>query len=322
MVFLAPRLARCAAVCTSAFVLLAGPPAKAQSSEHRQRPDQGLSKEHLNKPESSAMRLLTSPVSTELPRALRASRGLVQMFPNEEKRAVDAEAMEIAQGSEAQVPNDVAHPWSVGVTAGTLAGVGGSVGFDFSKSFGVRALTGGLGFNIPIDVEGEVNVGDIDYNLGGTALLVDWHPWKNPWRLSLGLALSQNKITAAASGKDSGGIAYNSQYDIEYPSSALPFLSIGRIWGRQNSRWSFYLESGYVFRGTPNVSLSGSNDDCAFSVSKNGQAQLAETCGGMPDDREEFVSALEDAHSEIKSGIEKYGFLLNFTSNLGILYRF
>ena len=39
-------------------------------------------KEPLNKPESSAMRLLTSPVSTELPRALRASRGLVQRFPN------------------------------------------------------------------------------------------------------------------------------------------------------------------------------------------------------------------------------------------------
>lgn len=288
MVFLAPRLAVCAAVCTSAFVLLAGPPAKAQSSEHRQRSDQGLS--------------------------------------NEEKRAVDAEAMEIAQGSEAQDPgtNDVAHPWSVGVTAGTLAGVGGSVGFDFSKSLGVRALTGGLGFNIPIDGEGvdgegEVNVGDIDYSLGGTALLVDWHPWKNPWRLSLGLALSQNKITAAASGEDGEGIAYNSQFDIEYPSSALPYLGIGRIWGRQNSRWSFYSDFGYVFRGTPNISLSGSNDDCDFSVSKNGQAQLAESCGGM---RDEFVSALEDAHSEIKSGIEDNGFLLNFTANVGILYRF
>ena len=244
----------------------------------------------------------------------------------EEKSAVGLEATQTAQGSERQDSNTdgVAHPWSVGATAGSLVGIGGSVGYDFSKSFGISALVGNFDIKLKTD---DVN---FNYSLGGAALQSDWHPFKSPLRLSIGLVSSESKMNANT--KIYGGIRYddgdgssieteleyNSKADLNFPSSISPYLGIGTTWGRQNSRWSLSMGGGYVFRGTPKLSISFSEDNCSFNISGKGQANIGGSCENSDSIRQD----LEETFQRVEKKIEDYSFIFNFVGNVSLSYRF
>ena len=89
---------------------------------------------------------------------------------------------------------------SLGIKGGTL-GIGPEVGFRFTKFFGAR-----VGFNyLPISYHS--TKADIDYNfdlnLQNVSGILDFHPFKNAFRISGGVFYNGNNLDAT--GKDSSG---------------------------------------------------------------------------------------------------------------------
>ena len=146
---------------------------------------------------------------------------------------------------------------------GTL-GAGLDLTYNVSPKFNARFnINGGSGD--ADGVEDGVNYkGSLDLmTVGG---LVDYHPTGGGFRLSAGLYNNRNKISSQAEGDNNnvliGGRAYDLtgtlDSDIAFKSTA-PYLGLG--WGNSvghKKRFSFSLDVGVLFQGSPEATLKGS----------------------------------------------------------------
>ena len=152
---------------------------------------------------------------------------------------------------------------SVGVKGGTL-GVGPEIGVTFSKYLGAR-----VGFNyLPFSFSGEK--GDVEYdfdlNLQSVSGILDFHPFKNAFRISGGIFYNGNNLDAK--GKPSSGMFKIG--DHKYPAALVgslkgdidfddfaPYCGIGvdTTFGKSKN-FGLMLEVGVLFQGSPDVTLS------------------------------------------------------------------
>lgn len=197
-------------------------------------------------------------------------------------------------------------PWAMSATAGTL-GVGGEGICRFTPH-----LNGRIGAHtFPYDTSG--TEGDIKYDfeleLLNFSALVDWFPSENcPWRLTGGLIVNENSIDASAHSTASYTIG-NTTYSASEVGSLTgdmgfnkvgPYvgLGFGNPFGDQ-SRWSFSLDLGVFYQGTPDVNL-------------NANGTLASDAS--------FLADLAREEEDLKNMVEDYKFYP--VVSFGIAYRF
>lgn len=205
----------------------------------------------------------------------------------------------------------------VGATVGTL-GAGLTVTMPVLPVLNVRFWGTGIGFDIDVDLDDDDGVPDNelefegDLTLGAVGGMLDYHPFKNGARLSLGLLYALNKfdgdaICDAVACEVGGQPAIITQGDrltgdVDY-TGAAPYLGIG--WGNavdEDGRLSFSFDLGVMFTGSPDVSVRCSQ--------VSGGAGPQALCDAQADQEE---NELEDEIGDI----DVYPVL-----SIGLAYRF
>lgn len=207
----------------------------------------------------------------------------------------------------------------VGLHGGTL-GVGVHAGYDFSNDLAIRGLVNY--FNLDFDKEKAGNEYDGELDLRSLGLVVDWHPFWGAFRMSGGAFLNENQLSASTEGMDLGIGLREYDADLNFRmefEKVAPYLGIGWTSGRGRSGLTFTADIGALFRSSPQVSLSGRTDDCEFTVSKDGNADV--DCQGMLGVMAgELSSDLEQEHGELRDDLDKLK--IYPVISLGLSYRF
>jgi hypothetical protein len=152
---------------------------------------------------------------------------------------------------------------SVGVRAGTL-GLGVELSYAVSQRVALR-----LGADTYSPKVVKVTQQDIDYDakakLRSGSLLIDWFPFANNFRFSLGAVLNRNKLTATGKPDSNGQFTINGQpinatdvssldAEVSFRKTA-PYFGIG--YGRPiNGGLSFISDLGVMFQGVPKSTLT------------------------------------------------------------------
>ena len=206
----------------------------------------------------------------------------------------------------------------VGVHGSTL-GLGVSAGLDVSETFAARALINALELDYEETESGNEFAGDL--NLQSFGLVGDWHPRAGGLRLTGGVFVNNNEVSAAATGNDVdiGGNSYSGRLDVLLDFERLaPYLAVG--W---TSGWigapglSFSVDAGLLYQRFPRLSGSGRAGDCLFSVSSNGNA----TARGCSDGFAATLEAdLESEHMDLVNELESFKWYP--VLSIGVSYRF
>lgn len=159
---------------------------------------------------------------------------------------------------------------TAGVTlkAGTL-GYGVDVTFGLASEFNTR-----FGFNMfdyepnvedEQDEDGPEDI-DLEISLQTIAALLDWHPWAESFRFTLGVVVNNNEVVLTADIGDTVEIN-----DREYAISDLegkitfdsvaPYLGLGYGNAVRGGRVHFAFDLGVMFQGEPEVSLTATASD-------------------------------------------------------------
>lgn len=196
------------------------------------------------------------------------------------------------------------------VKGGTL-GVGGGVGVGLTDTLRLRA-----GYTA-LKVSKDISKTDIDYSgdlkLGGGEAMLDWHPFHGTFRVTAGLTLNRNEITADAKPTNGTYELNGNTYlaseigtldgHVDFKSTA-PYLGIG--WGDvidKDGRFSFIADIGVLFQGSPDAKL---NVRCGAAVS-------AQQCADIRSDVLEEERELQDDADDYK---------LWPVISVGLAYRF
>ena len=198
-------------------------------------------------------------------------------------------------------------------------GLGVFAAWDVSNAFAVRGMVNYIGYDLDSQEAGiEYKV---DLQLQSVGLILDWHAFRNGFRLSSGVFLNQNEFSAAAEASDLeiGENLYDGVLDALVGfDSVAPYLGLGWSSRRGRSGLSFGIEAGVLFQGTPKLSASGMVTEggitCDFSVSENGNATV---CSAALTDLE---ADLEAEHRELNDELESYQ--LYPVVSLSVSYRF
>lgn len=205
--------------------------------------------------------------------------------------------------------NATAANYGIYGTAGTV-GFGGGLAVDLNKHFGMRLGYTTYTYDVDDLEESELSF-DGETELGGVQALVDWYPFGGGFHISAGMMDSAEAEATAVPVDGSftfDGVEYDAddigdaRGSVDFGSTA-PYLGLG--FGRALSatgHFSFSLDIGLIFTGTPKVALSAS---CA--------ADDDALCDGL----EEDVAAEE---AELQEDVEdfKYWPVLSF----GLSYKF
>ncbi len=183
----------------------------------------------------------------------------------------------------ASASSAVASPVAVTAQAGTL-GAGGSLYLALPYHSDVRF--GGNYFSI----SHALNSGGVHYDgtvrLQSFTLLADWHPFHGVFRLTGGVAYNDNRfsLTATPSGGTytingrpysaskvgllTGVVAFN---------RADPYFGIGLGDPFRGGHWTFGLDLGVLYQGTPKVSLTapGTAPNTPFAHTLAGNINIA-----------------------------------------------
>ena len=175
-------------------------------------------------------------------------------------------------------------PFTIGVDGGTT-GFGGSASWRFSDNFGVRGGVNYFSYDTdeftytdrPTAVSSaQEQKFKVSLRLLSEPLALDYYPSaKSSFRISLGVLLNQNRVTATAPNSGVSGSAFilnNNPYlqsgltnglDLEVKQQSLsPYLSVGGSFYLDKSRhWSLNGEIGVAYTGSPKVSLTAPNHD-------------------------------------------------------------
>jgi hypothetical protein len=152
---------------------------------------------------------------------------------------------------------------SLGLRAGTL-GLGAELSYAVSQNVALRLAADTYS---PKTVT--VTQQDIDYDakakLRSASLLFDWFPFANNFRISLGVMVNKNKVTATGKPDSSGqytigGLKFQADQigtpegDVTFKQT-VPYLGIG--YGRPiNGGLSFISDLGVMFQGSPTATLT------------------------------------------------------------------
>ncbi len=152
---------------------------------------------------------------------------------------------------------------SIGARVSTL-GVGAELENTVTESIGVRA---GVNY-LPIDdysvTEGGIRY-SFDIDLKSIPVVIDWHPFKNSFRVSGGAIYNGNEITATATPSASitiGGTTYTApnvgtiKAEIDYDKVA-PYASFG--WDTsfgKSGKFGLVVEIGAFYQSEPDISYS------------------------------------------------------------------
>ncbi|MDP5086371.1 MAG: hypothetical protein NWQ23_13195 [Yoonia sp.] len=126
--------------------------------------------------------------------------------------------------------------------------------YSISPTLSVRGMIMG-GFSINDEIEVEDETVDGEANLGGLALLADYYPFANPWRVSGGLFFSNSDVTGTF---DSGSGTYEGE--IAFENEVAPLITTG---------FSAEIAQGWSISGDIGVivsSLEASSDDATPAV--------------------------------------------------------
>ena len=151
---------------------------------------------------------------------------------------------------------------SVSIKAGAL-GLGVEYGYDINERISVR---GGLnGSHLGTDQEES----GIDYNFDviwdSLAATFDFHPFKGPFRLSLGLLSNDNRVeleSRATGNVTVGDHTYTPQEvgtllgKVGFDGTAT-VAGVGWDWSRKHERFGTSLDIGVVDQGSPVITLRG-----------------------------------------------------------------
>lgn len=211
-----------------------------------------------------------------------------------------------------------------------LVGLFGINAFAAADKLAITAKAGTLGIGVegttPINHELNARIGanafqydysaiesDITYSfdlkLLSFSALVDWLPFfDNDFRLTGGLFVNKNSLDSTAKTTDSytiGNAIYTSAQvgslsgDISFNALA-PYAGIG--WGNpfsNDSNWSFAVDLGVLFQGSPNINLSANGP-----LSSNA----------------EFLADLAREENNLKSEIDHFNFYP--VISIGVTYKF
>ncbi len=165
---------------------------------------------------------------------------------------------------------------SIGLRAGTL-GLGAELSYAVSQRVALR-----LGADTYSPKTVTVTQEDIDYDakakLRSGSFLVDWFPFANNFRISLGAILNRNKVTATGKPNSNGqftinGVPINASdvgsLDAEVSfKKTVPYFGIG--YGRPiNGGLSLISDLGVMFQGVPKSTLTATCSPTASAANCN-----------------------------------------------------
>ena len=161
-------------------------------------------------------------------------------------------------------PATYADSGDIGVAVkGSTLGLGGEVTVGISPSINARAGCSGFHYN------GHTTQSDIKYNykldLESFPVLLDWYPFDSGFRLSSGVVINNNNVTATGTSQTSYNIGGTPYSPAELGSLSgkvgfkhvAPYAGIG--WGNavgEDSGLSITVDLGIMFQGRPDVSLT------------------------------------------------------------------
>lgn len=176
---------------------------------------------------------------------------------------------------------------SVGITGGTLGG-GIEIGYGLSPRLNLRGIAAGLDLSETFEADDDSNLEyDGDLKLRNAGLLLDFHPFKGTFRLSVGAMFNDNEITATGRCKELN-CGFGDDNEILLPgdeaqlsvgyNSVAPYAGIG--WGntpKGAGRWGVSLNLGVMQLGEPdvNVEVSSANPE-AQEEAENEERELKE----------------------------------------------
>lgn len=204
----------------------------------------------------------------------------------------------------------------LGIHAGTL-GLGLSAGYDLSEILGVRGLVNYFDYSYDRTLSGNEYEGDLE--LRSLGLLADWYPVGGSFRVTGGLFVDNNELSARAMADDLdiNGVQYAASLNARAGFESLaPYLGIGWSSRREGTGISFLFDAGVLFLGSPDLTASGSISagGCTFSVAENGRATLR---GGCPSG---LGADLEAEHADLRDDLDD--FELYPVVSAGLAYRF
>lgn len=149
---------------------------------------------------------------------------------------------------------------SLAAKVGTT-GLGLEAGFRVTDSINLRL--GYYSFDYGTDLEEEGIEYDGDLRLRNAALFADWHPFRGLFRLSSGVVQTGNEFIGSAEDElVVGDNTYEGSLEatVDWDGMA-PYLGIGLGNAMRGGRWSFSLDLGVMFTGSPGVRLDGEVND-------------------------------------------------------------
>lgn len=149
---------------------------------------------------------------------------------------------------------------SLAAKAGTT-GLGLEAGFSLTESINLRLGYYSLDYGTDLEEEGIEYDGDL--RLRNAALFADWHPFRGLFRLSSGVVQSGNEFVGSAEDElEVGDNTYEGSLEatVDWEGMA-PYLGLGLGNAMRGGRWSFSMDLGVMFTGSPRVRLDGAASD-------------------------------------------------------------
>ena len=207
----------------------------------------------------------------------------------------------------------------VGVHGGTL-GVGVNASLEITEKFAARALFSTWGLDYEETESGNEFHGDLDLQTIGLA--ADWHPFAGGFRVTGGVFLNSNEVSATAMGEDLelGDNTYDDgRFDLLLDFERIaPYLGVGWTSGPiAGSNFSILADAGLLYQRSPRVSASGTADGCPFTLSRDGVATVGECSGSAS---RTLRPDLESEHMELSDDLEDFRWYP--VLSIGVSYRF
>ncbi|WP_341367324.1 hypothetical protein [Yoonia sp. BS5-3] len=176
-----------------------------------------------------------------------------------------------ANAATAQEAGDV----SVALGVSTL-GANIEAAYQIDPTYRVRgALIGGIDFDYEesddeADFEGSIE-------LGGLALIGDFYPLQNGWRVSGGLLFSNSELSATGTADIEGLGEEDVTISAAFVNDIAPMITTGYDANFGDSGWAFNTEAGLIFTGGIDLSFDADNAAVQDQVDDDPDVQEAQS---------------------------------------------
>lgn len=164
--------------------------------------------------------------------------------------------------------------FGIGIRAGTT-GIGAEVAYNLTPKLNIRGHFSTFTHSRTDDVSDDPEMrASSEIKFGAVTAFVDYHPFRNSFRLTGGIGKNLFNISGRAvaiesvcfGDEDSQGVCDgkvflpeklgNLDYTIEYPASIHPYVGLGfGNLARGKSRVTFLFDLGFFYAGSPEVDL-------------------------------------------------------------------